>query len=163
MRSSSGHLRVLASVLAVVASVLMAACDGQEGGGAPGQGPGGFPTGSNALVGDWAVTTKLVAASKATNEKYKPGHLRVESWRIAAQGGGLTLTSQNGTLPGRAEGSGFVFDGGANTGLNLKIHVRIEGTWRGRNTIVGTIKARYFGTFDNYVGLDAWTFEAARR
>jgi hypothetical protein len=141
----------------------LSGCDGQDAGGALGGGPGGRPGSAGALVGTWQVTTTLVAASKATNPDYKPGHIRVETWRIASHGGGLALTSQAGTIPGQAAGGGFVFDGGADTGANLKIHVRVEGRWRGSTTIAGTIKVRYFGTFDNYVGLDAWTFEAVRR
>ena len=134
---------------------------GPRGGGAPGGG-GPIPTGSEAIVGTWDVTTTLVAAQKATNPDYKPGHIRKERWQIAQSGGQLVLTTPNGSLPGQAQGGGYAFEGVTDTGMNLRIRVRVEAWLTGSRSMKGTIKAWYHGTFNNLGGIDAWSFEATR-
>lgn len=49
------------------------------------------------------------------------------------------------------------------TRLNLTVKIEIACFLTSSRSMKGTIKSQYFGTFNNYVGLDAWTFEALRR
>jgi hypothetical protein len=115
------------------------------------------------LIGTWDVNTTLVAASAATNPSYKEGDLRTEVWTISGMPAALTLKSSQGTIAGTASSNTGVFDATVDTGLNLKMKVHIECFLNGTQSMKGTIKSEYFGTFDNYIGLDAWTFEALRR
>jgi hypothetical protein len=121
------------------------------------------PLDLGALLGAYDVVTKLVAASKPTNEGYRPGDLRQEVWSIARGGPGLVLTTPAGSAAGVTDGRAFVFEALRDTGLNLKIRVRVEGWLSAPGRIAGTIKAQYFGTFDNYVAMDAWSFVGGRR
>ena len=154
------NLLVLCALL-VLLSPVFGACNGEDGGAAAPRAQGGGG-GSGTFVGTWHVVTKLVAASEATNPDYKPGHLREERWVIAVNGGQATLTSPAGTIPGTVGAGGFVFEGAGDTGLNLRLKAHVEGAFDGPKRIVGTIKVQYYGTFNNYVGFDAWQFEGRR-
>jgi hypothetical protein len=144
---------VKASILVpFVLSIVLAACDEE-----PFRG-----SAADHIAGQWAVTTKLVAAQDATNPNYKPGDLRQTQWTITKSGMGYVLTSPDGSVPGQAMGPNAIFESVTDTGRNLRIHVRIECVMASANRMTGTIKANYHGTFGNLVGIDAWTFEATR-
>ncbi len=115
-------------------------------------------------AGTWTVQTRLVAASDATNQTYRPGDLRVDQWYIQQSGTALQLTSNAGTVAGQI-GNGYtmVFAGAWDTGLGITSDIRIEGQMQSTASMVGTIKVNYYSAQFGYkVGLDAWTFQAMR-
>lgn len=114
--------------------------------------------------GTWTVQTRLVAASDATNQNYRPGDLRMEQWMIRQSGTALQLMSQAGTVAGTiGQGYSMVFASAWDTGLGITSDIRIEARLTSSASMAGTIKISYYSAqFGYQVGLDAWTFEAMR-
>lgn len=125
---------------------------------------GSLPAGAQDFFGVWDVDTYLTAASNPVNRDYRPGDVRAEVWRIEGAGGQASLTSSQGTMPGRIAGGQAQFYAEAPLGQVLVMRILIEAALSSSRSMKGTIRAEYWDArFGTQVGLDAWTFEALRR